>query len=244
MIYANTLIKDALYLIDVAAIGEDIEAEWIQIGQRILNGLLGEWSSNGIYNPIQVVSTYTASGVSSITMGTSDDGLTIGNIPTNFMTIEAVQVDLGQITYTLQPIPLTEYLAQSVKKNQTIPMYYAWDYQSQVSNLYFYPSLLGNLVVRVVGLPTIPAIANVQSNINIDAVYYDAILYTLACKLYPFLKRQGGLDPEIIYQAKAAVKGLRSRNMAMNSPRVQCAFPGSSMPGSDYWLSSLNTCTR
>ena len=241
MIYANTVIKDALYLIDVAAIGEDIEAEWFHIGQRILNGLLGEWSASGVYNPNLVSASYTASGVNSITVGTSDDGLTVGNIPVNFMQMQAVQVDLGQTTYTLQQIPLTEYYAQSVKNNQTIPMYYAWDYQPEVSTLHFYPSLLGNLTVRIVGRPTIPAVANIQSNIEIDKVYYNAILYNLACKLYPFLKRQGGIDQELIYQAKASVSGLRKRNAAANSPRVQCAYTGATMPGSDYWLSNLNT---
>lgn len=301
-IYANTIIKDALSLIDNIAPGEEPEAYWTQLSVRLLNGILSEWSLKGIYNPQQVVTElYPTTTKGYFTLGTDDSIVTIsstkyaitetidaagkyyksvsdgiikyskvgsgstyslvvnaddtgtfyqiaggysqklvGDISQNYANLE-VQVDLGTVVYQPKRISVAEYMALSVKQNQSVPSYYAWDYQQPISKLYFWPKCLTNMKIRVIGQPTIDEVASNTSMIPIDRMYYNAILFNLGASLYPFLKRDNGIDQEIIYKAKSAVSALRSRVHAMKAKRVNCPYVGQNAPASDYWTSPLNT---
>lgn len=301
-ISANVLIKDALSLIDVTAPGEDPEAYWTELAVRILNGMLGEWSLEGLYNPTNGYAQFlnteykayfslgtdtsfahlsnvlysitatvdpagthykvldgtttrysiTGSGTKYSLVVTQDSNGTfyqvsggystapVGDIPTTFANIKTVQVDLAQVVYNPSPITMEEYMALSVKQVQGPPQYWAWDFQQPISKLYFYPRLLPNMTVRVVGQPIIAATSGSTGQINLDPIYYEAILYNLAASLYPFLKRDGGIDQEIIYKAKAGVKAMRSRVIAMTGRHVVVPYGGGA-PRYEYWNSPLNT---
>jgi len=168
----------------------------------------------------------------------------IGDIPVVFSSIYSVQLDLGTVVYTPTRITLEEYMGISVKQTQSTPAVYAYDYQLPMGRLYFWPKALPNLTLRIVGQASIDAITNNQSVIPLDDSMYTALLWNLAAKLYPFLKREGGIDQEIIYQAKTAMSAIRSRNLAMRSKHVRVPFAGTSAPAADYWVSPLNTVTR
>lgn len=303
-ITANTIVTDALSLIDVAAPGENPEDYWIQLGIRLLNGLLSEWALKGFYNPKQIIAEfYPTTNKSYFTLGTDDSvtlsstvkyslqatvdtngtyyksisnnvtaystvgsgstyslvvtaddtgtfykvpggysELLVGDIPTNFANIKEVQVDMGTVVFNPNRISVAEYMAISIKQTQAAPTVYAWDYQQPISKLYFWPRLLTNLKIRVIGQPTIDEIATVNSNIPIDRMYYNALLYNLAASLYPFFKSEKGIDQEIIYKAKSAVSGLRSRVLAMTSKQVVCPYGGSQVTH-EFFNSPLNTVT-
>ncbi len=302
-IYANQVIQDALALIDVVTPGEASDPWWSELGTRLLNGLLGEWSAKGFYNPNQTsVETILTEALPYVTFGvdnsirtlsntkysivetedlnglyyksingtvtkystvgtgtkyslvvTEDTAGTfyqinggyseklVGNIPVNFSTVDAVQLDLGPVVYSPRKITLAEYMSISVKQTQSPPSVFAWDYQTPVSKLYFFPRALPGMTVRVVGQPTIESISNSQSIVPIDDIYYTAILYNLATKLYPFLKRDSGIDQEMIYLAKTSVSALRSRTLVMKSRHVNCPFKGEETRANDIWNSPLNT---
>lgn len=305
-IKANNIIQDALALIDVVAPGEAADKWWSELAVRMLNGMLGEWSQKGYYNPGQSFSTLASTTTKDFfTLGTDDslktlsedtysivatldpagayyrylnvvDGKTytkysitgsgstyslvltldnsgtfysinggyaeklVGDIPENYSTLQAVQVDLGTVVYNPTRISLAEYQALSIKQNQSMPQYYAWDFQQPVSKLYFWPKLLPNCKLRVVGQPTISTITNTQSTIEIDEIYYSALLFNLATKLYPFLKRDNGIDQELIYNAKASLTALRSKVRVMTAKRQVVPFGGST-PAMEYWTGPLNT---
>lgn len=310
-IYANTVIQDALALIDVVAPGEAADEWWGQLGVRMLNGLLKEWANKGYYNPklsfyefsptensknyytvgindnlktlsnikYSIVETLSPTGTYYKSVNTINDedyvkysttgtGSTyslvvtedtagtfyqinggyaqkeVGDIPVDFANIMSVQVDLGTVVYTPRIVSLEEYLSISVKQTQSTPMVFAYDFQKPIGKLYFWPKLLGNLKIRVIGQPTIEAVSNIQSTIELDESLYTAILFNLAAKLYPFLKREAGIDKEIIYQAKTAVESLRSKMMIARSRHVAVPYAGQNRPSADYWTSPLNTVNR
>ena len=308
-IYANTVIQDALALIDVVAPGEDADPWWSQLGVRLLNGMLSEWSLKGYYNPKQITaelyptttedyftvgvddslktlsnttysitatvdpagtyyqSSSTVAGKTYLKYSTTGAGTTyslvvnadtagtfyrvnggyaekvVGDIPVLFSSVLAVQLDLGTVVYNPRQVSLAEYMAISVKQSQSTPAVYAYDMQMPIAKLYFWPKALTNLKLRIVGQPSISAIANNQATLDVDQSLYTAILYNLAAKLYPFLKRDNGVDQEIIYQAKTAMSAIRSRAVAMTSKHQVVPFGGASAPAQDYWTSALNTCT-
>jgi hypothetical protein len=301
-IYANTIINDALALIDVVAPGEDPEAWWSQLATRHLNGLISEWSLKGLYNVNNLAQTlYPTTTKAYFTLGVDDsvttlsaqpysivetadvagayyksiDGTIIsysiagagtrynltvtqdtagtfyqvaggysqqalGDIPVNFSNISSVQLDLGSVVYNPTQVTMAEYMSMSVKRTQATPMYWAWDYQQPVSKLYFWPMTLPNMTLRVIGQPTIDAIASNTSKVPLDRMYYDALVYSLATSLYPYRKRATGIDTELVYKTKAAMSVLRSRVLSMVSRKVVVPY-GSGAGASDYWTSPLNT---
>lgn len=241
-ISANNVINDALSLIDAISLGEDAEAYWAQLGVRMLNGLLGEWQTKGIYNP-QIVfgETTISSSTRYITIGT--DGTTNGDIPIIFGSIKDVTVDLGNVTYTLQRKSLEEYLELSIKDTKAVPMYYAYDYSYPIGKIYMFPSPLMGLKVRVFGAKALTTIANNQSDLEFSEIYYTALVYNLACKLYPFLKRDNGIDQSIIFMAKSSLEGLRTKSNASKLRGMKSPYT-SNNKGSSYWTSSLNSVTQ
>lgn len=309
-IKANNIIQDALALIDVVAPGEDADKYWSELATRMLNGMLGEWSQKGYYNPTQAFSTLQATTTKDyFTLGIDDslrtlsedtysivetldpagtyykylntvDGKTytkysnvgsgstyslvltldsagtfyainggyaekqVGDIPVNYAVLQSVNVDLGTVVYTPTRVSLAEYQSMSVKQTQSAPLFYAWDFQQPVSKLYFWPKLLPNMKLRVVGQPTIQSITNTQSTLDIDEIYYSALVFNLATKLYPFLKRDNGIDQELVYNAKASVTALRSKVRVLTSKRQTVPYGGGAYPAQDYFTSVLNTVNQ
>lgn len=166
----------------------------------------------------------------------------VGDFPINFASIQSVQVDLGQMVCSPREVTLAEYQAMSMKNVSAPPSIFAWDYQQPISRLYFWPKPLSNMTIRVVGSASIDSIANTQSTVQIDEMYYIPLIYNLATKLYPFLKRDTGIDQEIIYQAKSSMAALRSRVVSMRGRHVNVPF-GNKGGAQDFWTSQWNTAT-
>lgn len=247
MVYASEVITDALSMIDVIAAGETPEAFWMQLGKRALNGLFGQWQTVGIYNPLQIQGSFTTTTPTNlVTVGVDlSDPLNpiLGDIPLEFGDISQVTVSQGNIVYRLTKGTTAEYLAKSVKNSVSIPNFYSYDYQTPIGKLNFYPTLLGGLTVTVIGKKAIKLLATDQEDTAFDDIYYDALLYNLACSLYTHHKSATGIDKEIIYKAKASVQGLRAKSIAMRMKSIHSPYY-SATPTQSYWTSSLNTISQ
>lgn len=163
-----------------------------------------------------------------------------GDVAVNFADIAELQLDQGTMTFNPQKIALSEYFALPVKQSGAIPAFWAWDYQQPMGKIYLYPTVLNNMLIRLVGSKKINLAFDNQSTLEIDDMYINAILYNLACRLYPFLKRETGLDQSIIYLAKASLATLRSKGIAMRTKKVVSPYNNCHRPGS-IWTSALNT---
>jgi hypothetical protein len=303
MIQANQVIQDALAMIDVVSPGEDADPWFAQIACRILNGMLGEWSSTGLYNPKQIaaefypttvkdyfelgiddmrvlsntrlsvvatedpvgtyyrsvdgtVVAYKTTGIGttySLVVNADTEGMyyqinggysqrRVGDIPVNFAQIFAVQADLGPVVYSPKRITLSEYMSISVKQTTAPASYWAWDYQAPISKLYFFPRLLSGMRLRIVGQPEISLLDSSQSTLDLDMSWYEAVLYNLACRCYPLLKRELGIDKELVYMARKSLTGMRSSIAARTAGRVAVPY-GSGKQPDGIWTSPLNTVT-
>lgn len=304
-IQANTLIQDALVMIDVVAPGAAADPWFAQLGTRILNGMLAEWSVKGIYNPSRGIFEAASKGEDYFTIGIDDslrtlsnttysvvatedptgtyyksvDGVTaykttgtgttytlvvtadsagtyyainggysqklVGDIPHAIAGIGDVQVQVGSVVYTPHEVTLDEYFAISVKQTTTTaPIVWACDYNTPMAKLYFWPRLAQGASVRLVAAKMIDYVSNNQGIIDIDQRWYTAVLYNLACKMYPILKRDTGIDQELVYMAKTSLTGMRSHFTAVRGAHSVCPFGNGSRSAFDYWTSPLNTVTR
>lgn len=237
------VLTDALSLVDFAQFGEAPEAEAEKLAIRTLNGMLGEWSSKQWINPKYVSLTCTPANNDHVYIGSD---LTTGvtpDIAVDFMLITGVTAEMGSVVYTLSPISLLEYEQLSVKQNIAPPALYAWDAQFPMSQMWLYPSIMAAMVLRVTGVPRIGA-TGAQSTIDLDSSYYEAVVYNLACRLYPHLKRDTGIDNSIVIIAKTALQGLKQRNIKMKAQKARTGIGQGGYMGSGYWTSPLNTVNR
>lgn len=142
------------------------------------------------------------------------------------MDIEQVSFDLGGITFPCSKVSYTQYQQMSLKKNiSTIPRWFAYDYQYPVAKLYVWPMWQAGMTARITATNMILE-AKSQSELDLPAFYYKALVYNLATMLYTFYPT-GGLDPEVIYHAKASLEGIKRRNRKMHTPKAVSGYsPG------------------
>jgi hypothetical protein len=243
MLSVQDVITDAGSLIDFAQFGEAPEAEYELLAVRTLNGLLGEWSTKRWINPKQLVKSCTPANAQFVVMGTD---LTTGETPdikADFMSLQKVTALNGSIVYSLTAISLAEWEALSVKTVRAIPAVYAFDYQQPIAKIFLFPQMNTGMTITVTGTPKLK-LTGAQSMIDLDDTYYEAVVYNLACRLYPHLKRDAGLDKEIFYTARASLHGLRARAIRMRAQKAKTGIGSGGNTGSGYWMSNLNTVTQ
>ena len=243
MISVQDVISDAGSLTDFIQFGEAPEPEFEALAVRTLNGMLGEWSTKQWINPNQLSLSCTPANPQEVVMGTD---LTTGvtpDIQADFMTLQQVTALNGSIVYTLQPVSLAEWQTLSVKTVIAIPAVYAYDYQQPIGRLFLFPQLNYGMTITVTGTPKL-TLTGAQSTIALDDTFYEAVVYNLAVRIYPHLKRDAGMDPSIMTTAKTALTGLRNRAQKMRSQRTKTGIGSGGSLGSGYWTSNLNTVTQ
>lgn len=236
------VVTDALSLIDFIQFGEAPPAEAQALAVRTLNGMLGEWSTKRYMDPLQRSYDCVPVNPGKIIIGTDTTTTPAPDIVADLTYIDSVMAIQGQIVFRLMPRSLAEYMELSVKTLTSIPRIYAWDYQKPNGTIWLYPQALSNLALRVVGMPKIDLTGS-QSTIALDDTYSEALVYNLAVRLYPHLKRDAGIDQTIVEIARRSETGLKDRNRRMRMRRARVPF-GSTGADSSYWLSPLNTVTQ
>lgn len=242
MINANTVINDALTLIGYTAFGEAPEAEASQLGARLLQGMLADWSIHENINPnirvANVASPYNAGNGQYLTVGSADP---TNDIPFDIMDIVNVQVSNGNLVFKLVQISYEEYMLLSMKNVGSIPQYYAFDYQEPQGKIYFHLANLSGYTAQVIYRPRLTQVVNNQTILNLDMSWQQALTYNLATRLYPALPGLSGLDPQIIWVADNSLKHIKNRNTKMNMKKARPAFSSGGRGYGGYWMSPLNT---
>lgn len=236
------VITDALSLVDFIQFGEAPAPEAQALAVRTLNNMLGEWSTKRYLDPLQRHYDCIPANPGKVIIGTDTGTNPAPDIVADLIYIESVMTIQGQVVFRASPIALSEYMERSIKTLTSIPKLYAWDYQKPNSNLWLYPQALSNLTVRVVGMPKI-SLTGSQSTIDLDDTYSEAMVYNLAVRLYPHLKRDAGIDQTIVEIASKSETGIKDRCRRMRMRRTHVPF-GSTPADTSYWLSPLNTVTQ
>jgi len=222
-------ITSALGMVGFAAFGEAPEPEAVQLAMRVLNSMLGEWSTKPYYNPRQWMATAVAAGAPSLSLG---DG---GDFSVNPVDIRQVTVEMGTTVWRVPIKTLQEYERMVVKTTQGVPQMCGWDRQDPQSLLYFWPVPIAGYTVRLVGIDAIPRLATPHDDLDLPDWYDEAVEYNLAKRLLPHMPGLVGADMLGIIQATAAtsLSGIRARNLKMRQTRNVSDFQ--SGQGGSYW---------
>lgn len=223
------IIQDALIVIGALGVsdGDTLEAPIASAALRTLKGLIGEWSTKSIYNPVQFDRTCSppTSPTAYIEMGEG------GDIVERPAMVNEVQVSLGPAVHVIPVVSLTEYQRCFVKETTGIPQLCAVDYGFPLSRIYFWPIPLGNTSIRVIGFPSMPIPATVQSDLDYPDFWKEALVYNLAARLAPMLGLQ--VSQDVLAIANKAMSGIKRINTRMRAKRAANDF-GDTVAGS-YW---------
>ena len=213
-------ITAALSMVGFAAFGEAPEAEAVQLAMRVLNSMLGEWSTKPYYNPRQWMATAVAAGAPSLSLG---DG---GDFSTNPVDIRQVTLELGTTVWRVPLKTLQEYELMTVKTTPGVPQMCAWDRQEPLSRIYFWPIPIVGYTVRLVGIDAIPRLSTPHDTLDLPDWYDETVEYNLAKRLLPHMPGLVGSDMLSIIQATAAtsMSGIRARNLRMRQTRTVSDF--------------------
>lgn len=223
-------ITAALSMVGFTAFGEAPEAEAVQLAMRVLNSMLGEWSTKAYYNPRQWMATAVATGAPSLSLGVG------GDFTVNPVEIQQVSIELGTTVWTVPVKNLSEYQRMVTKQTQGVPQMCSWDRQDPVSRLYFWPCPISGYTVRLVGMDTIPRITSPHADLDLPDWYDEAVEYNLAKRLLPHIPGLVGSEMlQLIHAgASTAMSGIRARNLSMREPRIVSDFGGVGQ-GDSYW---------
>ncbi len=234
----QTVVEDTLALVGIAEDGGGgPPPEWQARCLRVLNQLLGEWTLRFGINPKQTTIAVTPSQPDRIIVGSDLTTTPAPDIEIEMADIVSLTIENGPVVYQTSRINLAEYEAITVKTVTSIPRVWAWDYQSPNSNIWLYPRPFSSLVVRITGAQKID-LASSQATIDLPDEYYKALVYNAAAMLYPYFPRDAGIDKEIIWQARAALEGIRARNRRMRMGKATSAYT-SSTNAQSLWTSPL-----
>ena len=241
-INAYNCIVDALSILDAVQLGEAPEAGVGMLAVRTLNRLLGEWSTKPYINPLQAYYVQAPANSDHLIVGT-DTTTETPDILTYFAEITSVSARMGSVVYKMRSVTLADYQETSVKQTTAPPRIWAWDRQSPNSNIWLWPRALSGISLCVVGTPKLPTISNPQDTLDLDSTWEEAITANLAARLYPFFRRDNGMDKELEVQANKSLDGLKRRARKMLNRPASSAY-GASGVSDDYWNSPLNTVTQ
>lgn len=206
----------------------------------MLNGLLGEWSSKRWINPN--LGAWTCVPANNDRVILSADPAVTADISVDLLYIDQVTAERGQIVYPLRKIQLSEYERISVKTVTAIPAMWAWDAQLPTSNIWLFPRVSPGDVMRIVGVPRIPATVS-QSTIQLDDAYFLPLASNLAVLLYDFYPRDAGISTVLLRTAETSLEGLKARVAERDNGAVECGY-SLGRNRSSYWTSPLNTVTH
>ncbi len=204
---------------------------------RVLNMLLGEWDTKLSINPKQMTEVVAPSLADRIIVGTDTTTTPPPDIVAESMDIQSVTVEVGVVVYQCKQITLAEYEAITVKTVTAIPQFWAWDYQTPNSNIWFWPRPYSGLNIRITGTPTISKVIS-QAEIDLPDWYYKALVFCGAEMLQNW-HPVAGLDmTNISKEAARALTGIKHRNARMRMPKASTGYE-SGRNSDSLWTSPM-----
>lgn len=230
MATVRDLFKDSLKIIGAIAAGETPTSTEMSDGLRVLNRMIGQWSTQNllIFTRVREEFTLTPSD-GSYTIGSTGDFNT-----SRPMEIEAATLEDQSSSPTLElPVnilTLEQWAAIGQKDLQsTYPtdLYFDDNYPLATINLWPVPTVANKLVLY--SLKPLSNFATADDNVALPPGYEEAIVYNWAKRLAPEYGKAWSVENEDL--AKKALGNIKRRNSKV---QVMSCDPAS-LPMRPYW---------
>ena len=240
VVTVQQLLTDMLSLVGAVAMDEAPTASELQLALRQVNYMLDHWSASAIMLRSSTRDSFVLTpGKTSYNIGPSGTDFVTAQI----LTIEtAVLQDATKVDYPLSLIDQTEYDSYDDRDIVTgVPLalfYDAGATQTTANNgtLYFYPtpSLAYTLILE--SDKYLSEFVNLTDTVTFAPVYYEALLYNGALRLFRHFHSVGtAVPPDIAALAGGAVRTLHALNRRQY--RLALDYPGKSGQGNYNILS-------
>lgn len=222
LITAQTIIKRALRLIGVYAVGESLSAEDAQDGLASLNSLVGSLSNSRLLiNAMTLDTLALTAGRAEYTVGTSGDIETTRPVridPSSYVT-------KAGISYPLKFVDATDYNSLPEKAAQGDAPEYVWVNGSYPdTTLTFYPVPGSGFTLNLWSWKEFERFSSITDPVSLPQGYEEMLAFNLAQSIAPEYETEA--SAEVKRQAMLTMKRIKRTNTA-----VPCvALPNAVLP--------------
>jgi hypothetical protein len=208
MTTATDIITDAALVGGVGDVYNALDANVLQMGLRLLNRLMDQWSAE--FAPLfNIIDGFTGAPTPGWTLTPGTAAYTIGVAgllgvrPTQIS--EIYLLDGNSVSYYLVPITADEFARLVYKVAPGRPDRYYANFNEQTIQLTFYPTPAYADQVHCMYQDRMQLFANASTVVNLPPGYEEALIYNLALRLLPALGKQ--IPPDVASRASWA-KGV------------------------------------
>jgi len=221
IITVGTLIKDSMGLINAVEIDETPSTTAMATALRAANAMLGRWATQRLLlRATTAVAFNTVVGQAAYTIALSGADIT-ANKP---LSIQSGAIKDGGMYYPLDVFTKDQFDSLTDRDtSQARPVYVSYDpgaaqqtVQTGTISLYYKPDKVYPITLDVDAYLT--EFVNLTDNITLEPVYYEAVIYGLAVRL--FRRYSDDKTPMPVDLAKIAHDALNNLR-TLNSERIQ-----------------------
>lgn len=220
---AREYIEWALQDIRAIGIGRAVTNEEAARALVRLNGMLGQWSIDGLVVPYRTVETLTLTGGTNPHTIGSGGTLNTGQP----VSIHEAVVVVGGIDYRLDLMGLDEYQAIRDKTVQGIPERYHFEPGNTLGSIYFDWVPAEAYTFRLASTKRFASFSALTTDDVLPEEYDEAIANNLAIRLAPMYGKDTSAATKQL--AAIALRKIRSRTAATRVPTLN--FPADLQPG-------------
>lgn len=207
MTTALDVIKRAMRLLGVYAIGEDPDPAEAQDGLAALNALLGSLSNEAMLVSARSLDAIAlTAGQASFTIGPS--GTTVSARPVKVL--DESYVVLGGVSYPLQVLTLAQYNDIAVKTLSSIPQALYVQAGMPDATVYLWPQPSEAMTLNLWSDKLLASFPSQTTQVSLPPGYERMLAFLLAIDLAPEYEREP--SPTVIRQAAAARRALKRTN--------------------------------
>jgi hypothetical protein len=212
------IIKDAMALIGATEMDETPSASELFAAMRIANIMLGRWGTQEY--TVRASSTLTipiSSGKCSYTIALNDADIIA---PKPIAVQSGFLRSVNNIDTPLEVVPITIYNSFPSKLALGFPHYISYDpgesqQANQTGTLFVYPaSTNGTIILKTT--TSLLEFTSLTDIVTLESVYYEALLYNLAVRLFRRYHVTGEIPQDIVAIATSSIRNLST----LNSSRI------------------------
>lgn len=215
MTTASGLIAQAMKKIGVLTKSETPDSDEAADGLISLNNLLSSWSNESLFVYSRVWESFSITGASSYTIGTSQTLNT-----TRPINIVEAHVRLGSTDYPLTIVPDEVYNAIPDKATVGLPTTLNFDNAFSTGNIRLYPVPDQTYSLYLLSEKQLVTLA-LTDTISLPAGWERALIYNLALEIAP--EYGVTVDPLVVKSAQEA-KGLIALTVSKNRPMTSLSY--------------------
>lgn len=221
MTTARNIIEKACRKLHVLGRGQTLSAEESASALETLNDMLSSLSAESVYIYNTTHESFSLTGATSYTIGTSGVFNTAAPIE-----IGSMFVRQGSIDYALRQLNEAEYANISLKSQTGISDCFYYDANTPLGTIYLYPASPAGTTLNIYSKKALTSFSDLTTDYTLPDGFVDMLVYNLAQRLAPDYEKEAG--PTVTRLAAQTLQVIMTSNRRNDYPTMEIEGCGGS----------------